>query len=333
MKDRLRRAVEARTDELVALTAELVRIPTVNPPGDAYRAMCELVGERLAGAALRCAIFRAEGTPGDSDHYPRFNVVARREGGGPGPACTSTPTSTWSRSATAGPSIRSAARSATARSIGRGTCDMKGGLAASIVAVETPSRELPRAFPGRSRSPAPPTRRSGGYGGVAYLARQGLFSQPRVDHVIIPEPLNKDRICLGHRGVWWAEIETIGRIAHGSMPFLGDCAIRHMAAVLDEIERELCPALADAPDGACRWCREARAPSTLNINSIHGGQTEDGYRRPARPRACPTRCRHRDRPPLPDRGGHRARSRQEVRRSARAAGGASGRASATSSAT
>ena len=48
--------------------------------------------------------------------------------------------------------------------------------------------------------------------------------------MIIPEPLNKDRICLGHRGVWWAEIETMGHIAHGSMPFLGDCAIRHMGA-------------------------------------------------------------------------------------------------------
>ena len=72
---------------------------------------------------------------------------------------------------------------------------------------------------------------------------QGYFSPARVQHVIIPEPLNKDRICLGHRGVWWAEIETHGRIAHGSMPFLGDSAIRHMGAVLAEMEDELYPAL------------------------------------------------------------------------------------------
>ena len=56
--------------------------------------------------------------------------------------------------------------------------------------------------------------------------------------------MNKDRICLGHRGVWWAEIETKGRIAHGSMPFLGDSAIRHMGAVLAEIEDTLYPLLA-----------------------------------------------------------------------------------------
>jgi len=66
-----------------------------------------------------------------------------------------------------------------------------------------------------------------------------------VDHVIIPEPLNKDRICLGHRGVWWAELETYGRIAHGSMPFLGDCAVRHMGAVIAEMEDSLFPALAE----------------------------------------------------------------------------------------
>ncbi|WP_163574825.1 peptidase dimerization domain-containing protein, partial [Klebsiella pneumoniae] len=54
---------------------------------------------------------------------------------------------------------------------------------------------------------------------------------------------NKDRICLGHRGVWWAEIETLGVIAHGSMPFLGDNAVRHMGAVLAAFEADLFPAL------------------------------------------------------------------------------------------
>jgi succinyl-diaminopimelate desuccinylase len=95
-----------------------------------------------------------------------------------------------------------------------------------------------------------------------------------VQHVIIPEPLQKDRICLGHRGGWWAEIETKGEIAHGSMPFLGDCAVRHMGAVLDAFERDLYPAMANrltempvVPAGARN--------STMNINSIHGGLTED----------------------------------------------------------
>ncbi len=98
-------------------------------------------------------------------------------------------------------------------------------------------------------------RRSGGYGGVAWLAERGYFAPEKVQHVIIPEPLHKDRICLGHRGVWWAEVETHGRIAHGSMPFLGDSApsdiwARFWKRLNITFTRCLRPARL-----RCRWCR------------------------------------------------------------------------------
>jgi succinyl-diaminopimelate desuccinylase len=108
---------------------------------------------------------------------------------------------------------------------------------------------------------------------VAWLAERGYFSPPRVDHVIIPEPLNVDRVCLGHRGVWWAEVEMRGRIAHGSMPFLGVSAIRGMAAFLAKIESELYPRLDDRRTRMPVVPEGARA-STLNFNSIHGGLAE-----------------------------------------------------------
>jgi succinyl-diaminopimelate desuccinylase len=103
--------------------------------------------------------------------------------------------------------------------------------------------------------------------------------------------LNKDRICLGHRGVWWAEIETKGRIAHGSMPFLGDCAVRHMGAVLAEMEQTLFPLLASKRT-AMPVVPEGARSSTLNINAIHGGapaQPEDYTGLPAP--CVPDRCR------------------------------------------
>jgi succinyl-diaminopimelate desuccinylase len=57
------------------------------------------------------------------------------------------------------------------------------------------------------------------------------------------------------------------------MPFLGECAVRHMHAVVERFERDLYPKLAArrtdmpvVPSGA----RQA----TLNINSIHGGLAE-----------------------------------------------------------
>jgi succinyl-diaminopimelate desuccinylase len=155
---------------------------------------------------------------------------------------------------------------------GRGACDMKGGLAASIIAVEA-ILDLGLARNGALEISGTVDEESGGYGGVAWLAQRGYFSKPRVDYVIIPEPLNKDRVCIGHRGVWWGEVETLGRIAHGSMPFLGVSAIRHMGLFLDALERELYPKLAGRRTAMPVVPEGARA-STLNINSIHGGQRE-----------------------------------------------------------
>ena len=153
---------------------------------------------------------------------------------------------------------------------GRGACDMKGGLAASVIAAEAFLAARPD-FPGTIEISATADEESGGFGGVAHLAREGAFAH--VDHVIIPEPLDPDRVCLGHRGVWWAEIETEGEIAHGSMPHLGECALRHMGAVLSEMERSLWPALS-ARRTAMPVVPEGARASTLNVNSLHGGQPE-----------------------------------------------------------
>ena len=275
MNERLLRAVESRRDELVALTSELIRFPTVNPPGEAYTPCAEYIATRLKKRGFETRLIRGEGTPGDNDRYPRTNVVARREGRAPGAVVhfnshidVVEAGEGWTFDPFAG-TVKDG------RVYGRGACDMKGGLAASIIAAEAFMDVFPD-FPGAIEISGTVDEESGGFGGVAYLASKGFFSRPRVDHVIIPEPLNKDRICLGHRGVWWAEIETKGSIAHGSMPFLGDSAIRHMGAVLHAFEEELYPAL-DAKQTEMPVVPEGARRSTMNINSVHGGQTEDFF--------------------------------------------------------
>ncbi|MGN6536514.1 MAG: acetylornithine deacetylase/succinyl-diaminopimelate desuccinylase family protein [Mesorhizobium sp.] len=273
MHDQLLNAIDARTDDLVALTADLIRFPTVNPPGEAYRPCAEYVGERLKSRGFGIEYVRGEGSPGDTDRYPRINVVARFDGRSPGPCVhfnshidVVEAGDGWSLDPFAG-IVKDG------RVYGRGACDMKGGLAASIVAVEAFMATYPD-FPGSIEISGTVDEESGGFGGVAHLAKLGYFSKPKVDHVIISEPLNKERICLGHRGVWWAEIETKGEIAHGSMPFLGDNAVRHMGAVLAAFEEELFPAL-DRKQTKMPVVPEGARRSTMNINSIHGGQTED----------------------------------------------------------
>ncbi|MCA1335736.1 acetylornithine deacetylase/succinyl-diaminopimelate desuccinylase family protein [Pseudooceanicola marinus] len=270
VKMRLHEAILARRDELIALTQDLIRIPTLNPPGENYREICDYLDRRLRGKGFETQLVRAEGAVGDSDKYPRWNIVARKEGARSGECVhfnSHIDVVDVGRGWTTDPF---GGELKDGKIYGRGACDMKGGLAASIIAAEAFIDVCPD-FSGAIEISGTADEESGGFGGVAYLAEKGFYA--KVDHVIIPEPLNKDRICLGHRGVWWAEIETHGEIAHGSMPFLGDCAVRHMGAVLHEMEESLFPALAQkrtempvVPEGAKQ--------STLNINSLHGGQAE-----------------------------------------------------------
>jgi succinyl-diaminopimelate desuccinylase len=283
--DQLFRIIDERRDELVELTRELIRFPTVNPPGEAYQPCAEFIGRRLSARGFTVKYVHAAGTPGDSQLHPRINVIARHEGGSPGPCVHFNSHIDVVQSGGAWTMDPFAGLAKDGKVYGRGACDMKGGLAASIIAVEA-LIDAGEKLPGSLEISGTVDEESGGYGGVHYLAERGWFSPPRVDHVIIPEPLNVDRVCIGHRGVWWAEIETHGRMAHGSMPFLGDCAVRHMNAVIDRFERELYPKLAArrtempvVPAGARH--------STLNINSIHGGQAESsGYPAPCVPDSC-----------------------------------------------
>lgn len=288
--ERLLEAIAARQDDLVALTQALIRIPTLNPPGCNYREICEMLEARLSSKGFAVELVRAHGAPADSETYPRWNMVARREGGRPGDCVHFNSHHDvvetghgWTVDPFGG-ELREG------RVYGRGACDMKGGLAASIIAAEAFIDTHPE-FAGAIEISATADEESGGYGGVAYLAERGYFSPERVQHVIIPEPLNKDRICLGHRGVWWAEIETHGRIAHGSMPFLGDCAVRHMGAVLAEMEETLFPLLAGKRT-AMPVVPEGARSSTLNINAIHGGAVEQDADYTGLPAPCvPDRCR------------------------------------------
>lgn len=288
LADKLKAEVEAREGDLVALVQDLIRIPTLNPPGAFYRDICDYLDRRLLKAGFETELIRAEGAIGDSDKHPRWNIVARRAGARAGDCVhfnghidVVEVGQGWTVDPFGGEVKQG-------RVYGRGACDMKGGLAASIVAAEV-FIDLCPDYAGAIEISGTADEESGGFGGVAYLAEQGRFAH--VDHVIISEPLNKDRICLGHRGVWWAEIETKGEIAHGSMPFLGDCAVRHMGAVVAEMEAQLFPALAlkrtDMP-----VVPEGAKQSTLNINSIHGGEPEQEGDYTGLPSPCvPDRCR------------------------------------------
>ena len=155
---------------------------------------------------------------------------------------------------------------------------MKAGLAAAVFAVEA-LRRAGIAHTAPLEISGTVDEESGGFAGVAWLAEHGVLSRARTKTVIIPEPFGVDRVCIGHRGVYWFEVIAEGRIAHGSMPYLGINAIQGMSHLLDLVRDELGPSLFErvtampvVPDGS----RHA----TININGIDGGQPIDGVPSP-----------------------------------------------------
>jgi succinyl-diaminopimelate desuccinylase len=262
--------VDSIADEMVAFAQELVRIPTVNPPGENYQICAELIGDRLRdfgyevvyvpanGMPDRVNVIGAMGTARPRLHFNgHFDVVPAGEG--------------WTVDPFAG-IVQDG------KLFGRGATDQKAGIAASIFAVEA-IRRADVHLAGSMEQSGTVDEESGGFAGMAYLAECGYVSRDRTDFVIITEPLNVDRVCLGHRGVYWFEVATLGRIAHGSMPFLGISAIGKMADFISAIERELQPILSTRTTTMPVEPPAARRPS-ININSISGGQPAAGFQTP-----------------------------------------------------
>ncbi|MDG1408614.1 MAG: M20/M25/M40 family metallo-hydrolase, partial [Octadecabacter sp.] len=125
-----------KREDLIGLTQDLIRIPTLNPPGENYRDICDFLGRRLSKSGFSTELIRAHGTPGDSEKYPRWNIVARRDGAHGGD-CVHFNSHTdvvevgngWTTDPFGGDLIDG-------KIYGRGACDMKGGLATSIIAAE-----------------------------------------------------------------------------------------------------------------------------------------------------------------------------------------------------
>ncbi len=269
--------VDRATDEIVRYTADLVRIPTVNPPGSEYEACAHFIGDDLERRGFAVEYIAAEGLPEHTARFPRVNVVGSRRGGrGPvvhlnGHFDVVPAGEGWTVEPFGG-LVRDG------RIYGRGVCDMKAGIAAALFAAEAIQRAGVR-LPGTIEISGTVDEESGGFAGVAYLAEGGRIAAGRTDFVIIPEPLNVDRICIGHRGVYWFEVTARGRIGHGSMPFLGVNAIEGMGRLLQLLREELKPALA-ARTTAVPVVPLGARHATININGIDGGQPVGGIQTP-----------------------------------------------------
>jgi acetylornithine deacetylase len=140
---------------------------------------------------------------------------------------------------------------------GRGSCDMKAGLAAYL--------EVARQLIAHS-SPLPGdviivgvVDEEHAMAGSNYFGLHG----PKVDFAIVAEPTGLE-ICPAHKGQILVTIKTQGVAAHSSMPEKGTNAIYHMAAVVQGLQTYAAELSTRLPDPMCG------APS-FSVGVIRGG--------------------------------------------------------------
>lgn len=229
------------------LTRELLAFNTINPPG-MERACAQRLGAMLEEVGYRAAYHEyAEG---------RTSLVARigLDDGKP-PICFTGHIDTvplgaapWAHDAFAGDTDGD-------RVYGRGSTDMKSGIAAFIVAAVELAPLLARS-PGVMLVVT--AGEEIGCEGAKFLADRKLLD--RAGALVIAEP-TANYPYVGHKGLAWFEVETRGVTAHGSMPEVGDNAIVKMARVIGDLERFRFPVESHAVMGK----------PTINVGTIRGG--------------------------------------------------------------
>ncbi|KAM0749199.1 succinyl-diaminopimelate desuccinylase [Meredithblackwellia eburnea MCA 4105] len=248
----------------------IVKVDTTNPPGLNYRQIATLIQSHLDPLGYETHLLPVDEhdldalAPHDPHHHERVNLIARL------PSSSSTKTLVTTKNGTKRPKCIHfnghtdivpigdpktwsfpplGGQVKDGIMYGRGVSDMKGGLAASVYAVEALKRAgivvkgtIEQSFCVDEESTG--VRNAG----AGWLVEQGHVTPETVDGVVITEPLNVENVCLGHRGTIWGEITFHGIASHGATPQRGVNALVHAATFVVRATEEISSKLASVRD-------------------------------------------------------------------------------------
>lgn len=217
---------EIKKEELIQLTQDLIRIPSVRRPGGNEKEVARFLSSLLEEMGLDVVIEEVEP---DSP-----NVMGMLQGQKEGlclmfechtDVVTEGDASEWKYNPYEGRLVGN-------RIYGRGACDTKGNLAAAVMAVKAISQsDLP--FNGRILLGIL-VDEEGMMSGVKHFIRHGWASH--VNGAIICEPVD-NRLCITQKGALRAELITSGKMSHGAMPLAGFNPIPPMVSILEKLKQ------------------------------------------------------------------------------------------------
>lgn len=267
LKETLLAHIDDMRNEIVEFTKDLVRIPTINPPGEKYAEFADFFIKKLKEIGMD--VLKVE-VPEEKLkelglELPRVNVIGTLKGSLENPVLhwnghfdVVPPGTGWTKDPF-NPILEDG------KIYGRGTSDMKGGIAAMVMAAKALKAEgVP--LKGSLVISASPDEEIGGAAGVGYIVKEGYA---KGDMCIVSEPSEVDKICVAHKGALWLQIDTIGKSCHGSTPHLGINAIEKMAKIIIELDEKLKPRLRDRVTKVPM--SEVAKMATLTVGTIQGG--------------------------------------------------------------
>jgi succinyl-diaminopimelate desuccinylase len=233
MKDRLRDYLERNKDDLIILTSRLIEIPTINPPGENYEEIvcflemeCKNLGLSTKEHITPENILRKFGIKGGSKRVglvADLNIGAKKTLHINSHYDVVPATDKWDTDPFKAGVIGN-------RIYGRGSEDMKGTIASVLFALKAlqdcaikPKINIQLSFT--------PDEEIGGRTGLGYLVSKGLV---KADYAM-SEGYSGNYISIGNKGVLWAEVEVIGKSAHGSTPYKGVNSFERMNMLVNEL--------------------------------------------------------------------------------------------------
>jgi succinyl-diaminopimelate desuccinylase len=228
MEQMLQETIATYQEDLLAFTKALVTIPTENPPGVAYRACSELIAQKLAEIGLEYTLFE---TPAPASYSPSTDpgyCVLSSHGTGEQtlyfhghydvvPASYPAQFQPWMSAG---------------KLFGRGSSDMKSGLAAMIGAVQA-LKACGIPLQGKIGLTIVPDEETGGQRGSHYLAEHGLLGQQGIG-MLTAEPTG-GVVWNANRGAISLRVRVKGKPAHVGLHYEGVNAFEHMLVVANAL--------------------------------------------------------------------------------------------------